>query len=85
MTEIISEAQDSLFVVNIENPYWFLYKTEDFVGEKSTTIENKFYWKTNNGNTYQAYHDTLSGDWFEITKNEFNIMVIKLKENCTHI
>lgn len=82
-TEIISEAQDSLFIVNIENPYWYLYKTEDIIGEKFTIIENSFYWKKNNGNTFQAYHDTIAGDWFEVAKDTSNIMIIKLKENKT--
>lgn len=82
-TEITSEAQDSLFTVNIKNPYWYLYKTEDIVGKQYTVTENTFYWKTANGNRYQAYHDTLSGNWFEVSKNASNKMTIKLTKNTT--
>lgn len=82
-TEIISEAQDTSFVVKIENPYWYLYKTEEIVEEKSVVIDNTLYWKKNNGNTYQAYHDTMSGNWFEVSKNASNSMVIKMKQNFT--
>ena len=82
-TEVIANVQDSSFTIKVKEPYWSLYKTEEIVDGKSTFKTNTFYWKTNNENIFQAYHDTMYGDWFKVLKNGSNSLVVNLKPNTT--
>ena len=82
-TEVIANAQDSLFTIKVKDPYWSLYKTEEIVDGKSTIKTNTFYWKVNNDNVFQAYHDTMYGDWFKVLKNDSDYLVVNLKPNIS--
>lgn len=82
-TEIKVTSEGSSFSVKTKETGWGISRLLLFVDGKETAIHNTFYIKDIKGDKVNTYYETMSGEWYEVTKSTEDEVTVKISANET--